>query len=180
MRAKRSKRTVKSALSCSRTPACCSSSLSPLTARLRSAKVMVVLAITAFVGVFTGTISHLYSAVGSDNGLAAAQALVGRLAASQTEIREATPLRFSHLQSIATQGARDTDTFVSEGVTYLVVSNTEDNAGHVASPTVMRWDADVSQFLLQQVVPVPGSYDSAPFVIDGVQYVAFASTVRQR
>ena len=142
------------------------------------ASTIIAAVVLAGAAILAGTIGNLYTRGADGGGGASELSAVTQLANTGLLLRASLPLRFSAVQNIPTLGSRDTDTFVVDGVTYLVVSNTVNNAGDTASPVLYRWDVTASEFVVVQIIGATDCYDSAPFVIDDVQYVAIASTVR--
>jgi len=88
---------------------------------------------------------------------------------------DSTAGNFVLLQSIATQGARDWESFTVNGVQYLAVANNTDGSSGNINSVIYRWDSTAGDFVLLQTIATSGAMDWESFTINGEQYLAVAN-----
>ena len=79
---------------------------------------------------------------------------------------------FAHSHSIATQGARDFESFMIDGETYLAVANYRNGSDYTISSYIYQWNTTTSDFDVVQAIDTEGAMDFDAFVIDGKTYLA--------
>jgi hypothetical protein len=120
--------------------------------------------LAGIVGATFGLVIHLYLVAQS------ASSTLASLRGEAALARAASPLAYSFRQGLPSVGCRDSEAFTVGPDVFLVLSCTKQDV------VVYRWDGPSGAFVAHQALPeVQGSYDSAPFQLEGSQYVAFAS-----
>ena len=80
---------------------------------------------------------------------------------------------FVEQQRIATHGARDWESFVIDGETYLVVANSYDDTTYTVDSVIFKWNG--TAFETVQTLSTQGAEDWEAFTIDGTAYLAVAN-----
>ena len=82
---------------------------------------------------------------------------------------------FVLLQTIATSGAMDWESFTINGEQYLAVANNYDGTSYNQNSEIYRWDSTAGNFVLLQSIATQGARDWGSFTVNGVQYLAVAN-----
>ena len=82
---------------------------------------------------------------------------------------------FDVLQGIATEGARNFESFVIDGETYLAVANYRNDSSYNIDSKIYQWNTTTNQFDEVQAIATSGAADFESFVIDGETYLAVAN-----
>jgi len=82
---------------------------------------------------------------------------------------------FVLLQTIATSGAMDWESFTINGEQYLAVANNYDGTSYNQNSEIYRWDSTAGNFVLLQSIATQGARDWESFTVNGVQYLAVAN-----
>ncbi len=80
---------------------------------------------------------------------------------------------FVEAQSIPTNGARDWESFVVDGDTYLGVASHHNDATYNIDSRIYKWNG--TSFVGIVAIPTNGAYDWQSFTIDGKTYLAVAN-----
>ena len=83
--------------------------------------------------------------------------------------------QFDQIQAIATNGARDFESFTIDGQTYLAVANYYNGSTYNLDSHIYQWNSTTNQFDQIQAIANNGAHDFASFTIDGQTYLAVAN-----
>ena len=81
--------------------------------------------------------------------------------------------KFQKYQKIKTMGARDIESFVINGETYLAIANGQNDETRNVDSKIYKWKN--IKFVEIQAIPTNGARDLESFVIDGKTYLAVAN-----
>ena len=112
---------------------------------------------------------HTYVAVANqhDTGGVAQMSVIYRVNATSGLLDE--------WQVLPTSAATGWEPFTIDGTAYLALASLHSGASHVAESAILRYDADVDEFVPFQTVPTQGAEDWAAFTVDGTPYLAVAN-----
>ena len=86
-----------------------------------------------------------------------------------------TTNQFDQIQAIATNGARDFESFTIDGQTYLAVANHRNDSTYNIDSHIYQWNSTTNQFDQIQAIATNGTLDFESFTIDGQTYLAVAN-----
>ena len=86
-----------------------------------------------------------------------------------------TTNQFDQIQAIATNGARDFESFTIDGQTYLAVANYYNGSTYNLDSHIYQWNSTTNQFDQIQAIATNGTLDFESFTIDGQTYLAVAN-----
>ncbi len=80
---------------------------------------------------------------------------------------------FEEFQALPTMGAHDWDSFVIDGIPYLVVANLYNDTAKEIFSKIYKWNGE--SFVERYTIPTSGAADWESFTINGVTYLAVAN-----